>query len=36
MYLLLVAFWIILNGRITAEIVVLGVLFAAVVYAFFR
>lgn len=36
MYLLLVAFWIILNGRITTEIVVLGALFGAVVYAFAR
>lgn len=34
MYILLVFFWIILNGRITAEIVVLGFLFAAVIYAF--
>lgn len=34
MYVLLVAFWIILNGKITAEIVILGVLFAAVIYAF--
>jgi multicomponent Na+:H+ antiporter subunit E len=34
MYLLLFFFWVILNGRITAEIVVLGLLFAAVVYAF--
>lgn len=34
MYLLLVAFWIILNGRITSEIVILGLIFAAVIYAF--
>ncbi len=34
MYLLLVAFWIILNGRITAEIVILGMIFGAVVYGF--
>lgn len=34
MYLLLVAFWIILNGRITAEICILGLIFAAVIYAF--
>lgn len=34
MYLLLVAFWIILNGKITAEIVILGLIFAAVIYAF--
>lgn len=34
MYLLLVLFWIILNGRVTAEIVSLGVGFAAVVYVF--
>lgn len=34
MYFLLVAFWIILNGRITAEIVILGLIFAAAVYAF--
>ena len=34
MYLLLIAFWIILNGKMTTEIVVLGVVFAAVVYAF--
>ena len=34
MYLLLVAFWIILNVRLTAEIVILGLLFAAAVYAF--
>ena len=34
MYLLLVAFWIILNGKITAEIVVLGLIFGAVIYAF--
>ncbi len=34
MYLLLVAFWIILNGRFTAEILILGLIFAAAVYAF--
>lgn len=34
MYLLLVAFWIILNGRFTAEILLLGLIFAAAVYAF--
>lgn len=34
MYLLLIAFWIILNGKITAEIVGLGLIFAAVVYLF--
>lgn len=34
MYLLLVAFWIILNGRITAEIVILGLIFGAMVYGF--
>ncbi len=34
MYFLLVAFWIILNGRITWEIVILGLIFAAAVYAF--
>lgn len=34
MYLLLVAFWIVLNGKITAEIVILGILFAAAIYAF--
>ena len=34
MYLLLVAFWIILNGRWTTEIFVLGLLFAALVYGF--
>mgnify|MGYP003296391807 CR=1 FL=1 len=34
MYLLLVAFWIILNGRITAEIVILGLIFAAMIYGF--
>lgn len=33
MYILLIAFWIILNGRITAEIVILGLIFAAAVYA---
>ena len=34
MYLLLFFFWIILNGRLTVEIVVLGLMFAAIVYAF--
>lgn len=34
MYLLLVLFWIILNGKITTEIIVLGIFFAAVIYAF--
>ena len=34
MYLLLFFFWIILNGRLTAEIVILGMFFAALVYAF--
>ena len=34
MYLLLFLFWIILNGRITGEIALLGVGFAAVVYLF--
>ena len=34
MYFLLVAFWIILNGRITAEIVILGLIFAAMIYGF--
>lgn len=34
MYLLLFAFWLILNGRITLEIVLMGLVFAAVVYAF--
>jgi len=34
MYLLLFFFWIILNGRLTVEIVLLGLLFAAVVYSF--
>ena len=34
MYLLLVLFWIILNGRVTGEIVILGLLFGAAVYAF--
>ena len=34
MYLLLFFFWIILNGRLTAEIVILGLIFAAIVYAF--
>ena len=34
MYLLLVLFWIILNGKITVEIVVLGILFALLIYGF--
>ena len=34
MYLLLFFFWIILNGRLTVEIVALGLIFAALVYAF--
>lgn len=34
MYFLLLAFWIVLNGRFTVEILVLGLIFAAVVYAF--
>ena len=34
MYLLLFFFWMILNGRITIEITLLGLLFAALVYAF--
>ena len=34
MYLLLFFFWIILNGRLTVEIVFLGVSFATLVYAF--
>lgn len=34
MYLLLVLFWIILNGKLTTEIMVLGLVFAAAVYAF--
>ena len=34
MYLLLFFFGIILNGRLTVEIVVLGLMFAAIVYAF--
>ena len=34
MYLLLILFWIILNGKITIEILLLGVLFAVAVYAF--
>ena len=34
MYLLLILFWIILNGKITIEIFLLGVLFAVAVYAF--
>ena len=34
MYLLLFFFWIILNGRLTVEIILLGLIFAAMVYAF--
>ena len=34
MYLLLFFFWIVLNGRITVEIIILGLLFAAMVYFF--
>ena len=34
MYLLLILFWIILNGKITWEILLLGVVFAIAVYAF--
>ena len=34
MYLLLFFFWIILNGRLTVEIVALGLIFAALIYAF--
>lgn len=34
MYLLLFFFLMILNGRLTAEIVILGLIFAALVYAF--
>ena len=34
MYLLFVLFWIILNGKITLEIVILGLLFALVIYGF--
>lgn len=34
MYLLLFFFWIILNGRITTEIAILGLVFASVVYGF--
>lgn len=33
MFLLLLAFWILLNGRITAEILILGVLICGAVYA---
>lgn len=32
MFLLLLAFWLLLNGRITAEIVVLGILICGVIY----
>jgi signal peptidase I len=32
MFLLLLAFWVLLNGRITAEILILGVLICGVVY----
>ena len=34
MYLLLFFFWMILNGKITIEITLLGLLFATLVYAF--
>ena len=34
MYLLFVLFWIILNGKITLELVILGLLFALVFYGF--
>ena len=34
MYLLLVLFWIILNGKITVEIVALGILFGLLIYGF--
>ena len=34
MYLLLILFWIILNGKITLEIFLLGMVFALAVYAF--
>lgn len=34
MYLMLVLFWIILNGRITLEIVILGMVFALAIYGF--
>ena len=34
MYLLLFFFWIILNGRLTVDMVVWGLMFAAIVYAF--
>ena len=34
MYLLFVLFWIILNGRFTVEIFLLGLLFALVIYGF--
>ena len=33
MFLLLLAFWVLLNGRITAEILILGVLICGAVYA---
>ena len=32
MFLLLLAFWVLLNGRITAEILILGLLICSVVY----
>ena len=32
MFLLLLAFWVLLNGRITAEIMILGVLICGVIY----
>lgn len=33
MFLLMLAFWVLLNGRITAEILILGVLICGAVYA---
>ena len=36
MYLLLFFFWIILNGRLTGEIILLGLIFSAVIYGFAR
>ena len=32
MFLLLLAFWLLLNGRITAEILILGLLICGVIY----
>ena len=32
MYILLLLFWIILNGKITAEILIFGIVFAAVIF----